>query len=136
MKATDIFVNLPGKDLKRSVAFFTALGAEFNPQFTNDSATCMVLSEHIHVMLLVEPFFKSFLTKPMADAHQVTEVLTCFGVRDRAEVDALLQRALAAGANEPRPAPDHGWMVSRCFEDLDGHVWEVMHADPSQMPAG
>ena len=135
MKAAAIFVNLPVKDLKRSVAFFTALGAEFNPQFTNDSATCMVLSEHIHVMLLVEPFFQSFLSKPVADARTATEVLICIDVGGRAAVDDLLQRALAAGGTEPRAAQDHGWMYSRAFDDLDGHVWEIMHADASQMPA-
>ncbi len=135
MKALDIFVNLPVKDLDRSVKFFTALGFEFNPQFTNESGTCMVLGDHIYVMLLVHPFFQSFLTKPMADAHQATGVLTAFGLRSRAEVDDMLQRALAAGGQEPRPAQDHGWMYARAFEDLDGHVWEPVYTDVAQMPS-
>ena len=135
MKAQDIFVNLPVQNLDQSVAFFTALGFEFNPQFTSQDATCMVVGEHIHVMLLVRPFFQSFITKPVAEPQQATGVLMCIGLDSRAAVDELLTRALAAGGQEPRPAQDHGWMYSRSFEDLDGHVWEPMYADPGQMPA-
>lgn len=135
MKARDIFVNLPVKDLDRAVAFFTALGFTFNPRFTDRNATCMIVGENICVMLLVQPFFQSFLSKPMADAHQATEALLCIGLASRAEVDAMLSAALAAGGKEPRAAQDHGWMYSRSFEDLDGHVWEPMHANLSQLPA-
>ena len=136
MKAKDIFVNLPVKDLDRSVAFFTALGFTFNPLFSDKNATCMIVGENIYVMLLVEPFFQSFLSKPMADAHQATEALLCIGLASRAEVDGMVTAALAAGAKEPRPAQDHDWMYSRSFEDLDEHVWEPMYGDLSQMPAG
>jgi hypothetical protein len=135
MKATNIYVNLPVKDLQRSVTFFTSLGFEFNAQFTNENGTCLMLGEQINVMLLLEPFFQTFLTKPMADARQTTGVLTAFGLGSRAEVDQMLSRALAAGGTEPRPLQDHGWMYSRAFEDLDGHVWEPVYSDLSLLPA-
>ena len=129
-----IFVNLPINDMQKSQAFFKSLGFSFNPQFTNDQGACMVVSDSIYVMLLVEPFFQSFLSKPVADAHQATEALLCIGLRSRAEVDAMVTAALAAGGKEPRAAQDHGWMYSRSFEDLDGHVWEPMYSDLSLLP--
>ena len=130
-----IFINLPIKELARSTRFFGALGFSFNPQFTNESATGMVLGENMYAMLLTEPFFKTFLVKPQADAHQVTAVLVAMSVKDRAAVDTMVDRAVAEGGKEPRPAQDHGWMYIRCFEDLDGHTWEVTSMDASAMPA-
>lgn len=125
-----IFVNLPIKDLNRSVEFFTGLGFTFNPEFTDDKATCMIIGENIFAMLLTEEFFKTFLaTTEVADATRVTEVLTALALESRAEVDMMMERALAAGGSEPRPAEDHGWMYSRAFQDLDGHIWEPFYAD-------
>lgn len=124
-----IFVNLPVRDLEKSKTFFAALGYTFNPQFTNESAACMVISDSIFVMLLVEAFFKGFTTKPLSDAHQQTEVITCLSADSRKAVDGLVDKALAAGASEPMPARDYGFMYQRGFQDLDGHLWEIAYMD-------
>lgn len=132
-----IFVNLPVRDLPRAKEFFATLGFGFDPRFTDDKAACMVIEEgSIYAMLLTEPFFKGFLSKPMVDARQATEVLLCISAESREAVDAMLAKALAAGATEPRAAQDHGAMYGRGFHDLDGHVWEVMWMDPNFNPHG
>jgi uncharacterized protein len=129
--STQIFVNLPVKNLERSVGFFTALGYRFNPQFTNENATCMVVNEgHIYVMLLVEDFFATFTPKPIADASRSTEVLLCLSCESRFAVDALVAKAVAASAHTPYEAKDHGFMYQHGFQDLDGHLWELMWMDP------
>ena len=132
--ARKIFVNLPIKDMERSQAFFKALGFSFNPQFTNEQGACMVISEDIFTMLLVEPFFQGFTKKAIADAKKVTEVLVCLSCDSREEVDALVKKALAAGGTAPNAPQDHGFMYSRGFEDLDGHVWELVWMDPAAAP--
>lgn len=124
-----IFVNLPVRDLDASKAFFAALGYTFNPQFTNQDAACMVISDSIYVMLLVEPFFQTFTPQPLCDARRQTEVITCLSAASRAAVDQLVDKALAAGAGEPMPARDYGFMYQRGFQDLDGHLWEIAHMD-------
>lgn len=129
--ATQIFVNLPVKDLARSVAFFTQLGYQFNPKFTNENGTCMVVSDSIFVMLLVEKFFKTFTTKPVCDATQSTEVLLCLTCDSRAAVDDLVRKALAAGGKVPRPPQDQDFMYGHGYEDLDGHVWELVYMVPT-----
>jgi len=132
--ARKIFVNLPIKDMKRSQAFFRALGFDFNPQFTNEQGACMVISEDIYAMLLVEPFFQTFTKKPISDAKKSTEVLVCLSCESRAEVDTLVKKAVAAGGTAPNTPQDHGFMYGHGFEDLDGHVWELMWMDPSATP--
>ena len=132
--AKQIFVNLPVKDLQKSTSFFTKLGFTFNSQFTDSNATCMVIGENIFAMLLVEPFFKTFIKKEIADATKTTEVLLALLVASRDDVNNTLKMALDAGAKEPREAQDHGWMYGRAFEDPDGHIWEVFYMDESQMP--
>jgi predicted lactoylglutathione lyase len=127
MKHAQIFVNLPVKDLKRSVEFFTRVGYTFNPQFTDENATCMIIGENLFVMLLVEKFFSSFTSKGITDTSRTTEVITCVACGSREEVDELVARARAAGAQVPRKAQDHGFMYSHGFEDLDGHTWELVH---------
>ena len=127
-----LFVNLPIKDLPRSVRFFESLGYTFNPQFTDENATCMILGENLFAMLLVEPYFRTFIEKDVSDAHRATEVLLAVPVGSREAVDALVDKALAAGAKEPRPARDLGFMYQRSYDDLDGHTWEVFHM--SEMP--
>lgn len=123
-----IFVNLPVKDLNKSKAFFSALGYTFNPQFTNENAACMVISENsIYAMLLTEEFFKTFINKQIAKAQEVTEVLTCLSCESREEVDDLVAKALAAGGTVPRTPQDHGFMYAHGFEDLDGHIWELAY---------
>jgi predicted lactoylglutathione lyase len=131
--ARKIFVNLPIKDMKRSQDFFRALGFSFNPQFTNEQGACMVVSEDIFVMLLVEPFFQGFIKKPISDAKKATEVLVCLSCDSRAEVDALVKKALAVGGTAPNASQDHGFMYSHGFEDLDGHVWELVWMDPAHV---
>ena len=123
-----IFVNLPVKDLDKSKAFFSALGYTFNPQFSNEQGACMIISENsIYAMLLTETFFKSFIDKPIARAHEVTEVLNCLSCESREEVDGIIAKALAAGGKTPRPPQDHGFMYAHSFEDLDGHIWELVY---------
>ena len=127
-----IFVNLPVGDLDRSVRFFTALGYTFNPTFTDENATCMILGENLFAMLLVEPYFRTFIEKDVSDAHRATEVLLAVPVGSREAVDALVDKARSGGAKEPRPARDLGFMYQRSYDDLDGHTWEVFHM--SEMP--
>ena len=129
--STKIFVNLPVKDLERSKAFFAKLGYSFNPQFTDDRAACMVISEDIYTMLLSEPFFKTFTRKEIADAAKTTEVLVALSADSKGKVDEMLRKALAAGAKEAREPMEHEFMYGRSFEDLDGHIWEVFWMDPS-----
>ncbi len=125
-----LFVSLPIKDLERSVTFFKALGFTFDPKLTGDTAACMLIGEHAFAMLLVEPFFKTFTDKEICDT--ATHVEGAFGLscESRAEVDAMLAKALACGGKEMGPPEDHGFMYSRSFEDLDGHHWEVVWMDP------
>ena len=129
-----IFVNLPVKDLNKTIEFFTKLGFKFNPKFTDENSTCMIIGENIFAMLLVEKFFKTFIKKEIADAKKTTEVLLAIAVDNRKEVDEMMKKVLAAGGKEPREAQDHGWMYVRDFEDLDGHIWEVFFMDESKMP--
>lgn len=129
-----IFVNLPVADLPKSKAFFAALGLSFNPQFTNEKGACLVLGENIFAMLLSREFFKSFIDKEIADARRTTEVLTCVSCESRAEVDALVAKAVAAGGKAHRQPQDHGFMYGHGFEDLDGHIWELAYMDMSAVP--
>ena len=132
--ATQIYVNLPVKDLDRSVKFFTHLGYKFNQQFTDANATCMIISDDIFVMLLVEKFFQTFTTKPISDAAKSTEVLLALSCDSRAQVDEMVRKAVEAGGSTPKPPQDHGFMYQHGYQDLDGHLWEVMHMDMSAMP--
>lgn len=124
---SQIFVNLPVKDLKRAVDFYEKVGYRFNPQFTDENGTCMIVGENLFVMLLTEKFFRSFTHKEIADTTKVTEVLTCVACESREEVDAIVARARAAGAAVPRAPQDHGFMYAHGYEDLDGHTWELVH---------
>ncbi|RRS04810.1 glyoxalase/bleomycin resistance/extradiol dioxygenase family protein [Aquabacterium soli] len=133
--AQQIFVNLPVKDLERSKAFFAHLGYSFNPQFTSEQAACMVISDTIYAMLLVEPYFQTFTKKPVSDAKKATEVLLCLSCESREHVDTLVAKALEAGGAAPVDKQDHGFMYGHGFEDLDGHQWELMYMDMSAMPA-
>ena len=124
---SQIFVNLPVKDLKRSVDFFTQLGYTFNPQFTNENATCMILGDNLFAMLLVEKFFSSFTSKSICDTTKSTETLNCLSCSSREQVDELVAKALASGGTAPRKPQDHGFMYAHGFEDLDGHTWELVY---------
>jgi len=126
-----IFVNLPVRDLKRSVEFFTKLGFTFNPQFTDEKATCMIINEQAFVMLLVEEFFKGFTQNQICDTRTHTEGLFALSAGSRAEVDELVNRAIAAGGKHAAKPQDHGFMYGWSFYDLDGHHWEVSWMDPA-----
>lgn len=125
-----IFVNLAIGDMQKSQAFFKQLGFSFNPQFTNDQGACMVISDNIYAMLLTRDFFQGFTGKALVDAKQATEVLICLSCDSRAEVDDLVARAQAAGGTVPRAPQDHGFMYAHGFEDLDGHIWELVYMEP------
>ena len=125
-----IFVNLPVGDLPRAVAFYEAVGAVKNEQFTDHTAACMVFSETIHVMLLTHNKFRQFTPKAIANARETTEVLICMSADSREAVDDMIARADAAGGIiDPGPKQDYGFMYGRSFEDPDGHIWEVMWMD-------
>lgn len=124
-----IFVNLPVADLPAAKAFYEAIGAVNNPQFTDETAACMVFSETIHVMLLTHAKFAQFTPKKVADAHATSEVLIAISADSREGVDDIADKALAAGGKAPRKPQDFGFMYSRAFEDLDGHIWEPMWMD-------
>lgn len=124
---SQMFVNLPVRNLQRSVDFFTKVGYSFNPQFTDENASCMIVGDNLFVMLLTEKFFSSFTCKAIADTRQATETLTCLSCSSREQVDELVAKARAAGALVPRAAQDHGFMYAHGYEDLDGHTWELVH---------
>jgi uncharacterized protein len=134
MNAQSLFVNLPIADLPRTTTFFTNLGFTFNPKFSNDEATCMIVNEHINVMLLTRPFFAGFTPKPTLDPKDGTPVILSLSVGARAQVDALLEKAIAAGGIEHSPAKDYGFMYQRGFFDLDGHAWEVFYMNEAEFP--
>lgn len=129
--SSKIFVNLPVRDLNKSMAFFEGLGYRFNKQFTDETAACMVITEEIYAMLLTHAKFRQFTKKEIADATKVTEVLVCLSFDSRAEVDKLVDGALAGGATIANEPMDMGVMYGRSFHDLDGHVWEAIWMDPS-----
>jgi uncharacterized protein len=122
-----IFVNLPVTDLPASQAFFSELGFSFNPAFSDDSCACMVVDRNIFVMLLARARFREFINGDISDATRVTEVLTCLTADSREQVDETLARAIAAGGKPLRPVVEDGPMYGASFQDLDGHVWELMH---------
>ena len=127
-----IFVNLPVSDLPRSVAFYEAIGAVKNPQFSDDTAACMVFSETIFAMLLTHEKFKQFSPRPISDAKATSEVLICVSEESREAVDAVVEKAIAAGGTaDIGPKQDYGFMYGRSFDDPDGHIWEVMWMDPA-----
>ncbi|MDD5577709.1 MAG: VOC family protein [Methylobacter sp.] len=129
--ATQIFVNLPVKDLNESVDFFTQLGFTFNPKFTDETATCMIVSDTIFVMLLTEAKFKTFTPKEICDATKSTEVLVCLSVESRGKVDDMVRKAVAAGGTTYNEPQDHGFMYAHGFQDLDSHIWELVYMEPS-----
>lgn len=129
--ATKIFVNLPVKNLNKTIEFFTKLGFTFNPQFTDENATCMIVGEDIFVMLLVEKFFKTFTKKEICDTAKDTEAIMALSTESREKVDQTLNKAIEAGGRESRAPQDYGWMYGRSFQDIDGHLWEIIYMDES-----
>ena len=132
--AKQIFVNLPVKDLKKTINFFTKLGFKFKPKFTDENATCMIIGKNIFAMLLVEKFFKRFTKKKIYNAKKSTGAILALSVESRKKVDEMIKKVIAAGGKETRKAEDYGWMYGRAFEDINGHLWEVFHMNESKMP--
>ncbi|MGC4096431.1 MAG: hypothetical protein QM706_04885 [Nitrospira sp.] len=128
-----IFINLPVKDLNKSMAFFKAIGFSFNPQFTDTTAACMVMGTDIYAMLLTHDKVKEFSKKQIADAHKTTEVLTALAVESKTKVNELADKAIKAGGTEAYAPKDYGFMFTRSFEDPDGHIWEVFWMDEAQV---
>ncbi|MFF5985528.1 VOC family protein [Prauserella flavalba] len=129
-----IFVNLPVKDLAKSTEFYAGLGFTQNKDFSDENASSMVITDDIVVMLLAEPFFKTFTTKEIADASTTTEAIIALGAESRQEVDELCDKALSSGGSAANEPQDHGFMYGRSFTDPDGHLWEVTYMDLSAMP--
>ena len=132
--ASKIFINLAIKDLKKSIDFFTQLGFSFNPQFTDQNATCLILGENIFAMLVTEQRIKDFTKKEICNAHKNTEVLIAIDVENREKVDKLIQKALNAGGTAYMEPQDYGRMYSHSFADLGGHQWEIMYMDENAIP--
>lgn len=131
--ATKIFLNLPVKDLDASIAFFTKLGFESDPRFTDENATCMIVNDDAYVMLLVEDFFKSFTKKDICDATTTTEAIVALSAESRDAVNDLVTKALDAGGSRANDPMDEGPMYGWSFHDPDGHLWEIIYMDPSAL---
>lgn len=131
--ATKIFVNLPVKKLDKSKSFFEQLGYGFDKQFTDENAACLIISNEIYAMLLTKKFFKRFTKKTIVNATKSTEVIIALSADSREKVDEIADKALAAGGKSHRESEEQGWMYSRSFEDLDGHIWEILYMDPSKI---
>ena len=129
-----IFVNLPVADLEKSKAFFQKIGYTINPQFTDDTAACVVMGENIFVMILTHEKFRQFTPKVISDAGHSTEVLTALSLSSREDVNEKFRKAIEAGGTEARPEQDYGFMLGKAFNDLDGHIWELIYMDMSQFP--
>jgi len=129
--ADKIFVNLPVQNLKKSMDFFASLGFTFNQQFTDDTAACMIISDDIYTMLLTHAKFKEFTPNPICDATKSTEALVCLSRDSRAAVDDMVRKAVAGGGKTYNQAQDHGFMYGHGFQDLDGHIWELIYMKPS-----
>lgn len=132
--ATKIFINLPVKDLNKSKSFFEGLGFSFNPQFSDDNAACMIISDSMFAMLLTEPYFKTFTKKEICDAHKSTEVLIALDASSRGEMEKTVAKAKELGATIYADPADHGWMYQHSFADIDGHQWELAYMDETKMP--
>ena len=127
LKAKEIFVNLPVKDLQKSVEFFSALGFEFNQEMTDEKATCMIVGDNMYVMLLVEDFFKTFTKKQLVDAVSSTEVIVAISADSKAAVDEMVNKAIDAGGAASNDKMEDEYMYGWSFQDVDGHLWEVIY---------
>lgn len=132
--AKQVFINLPVKDLKKAMAFYEAIGFTNNPQFTDETAACMVWSDAIFVMLLTHDKLRQFISKPIIDAKQTVGVINALSLESNDEVNAFAEKAVKAGGREYADPKDYGFMQQRCVEDPDGHNWEVLYMDMSKFP--
>jgi uncharacterized protein len=133
--AKQIYINLPVKDIKKSIEFFTELGFKFNPQFSDDKSNCLIIGENIFAMLMEKDRFKGFIpNREIADTEKDTEVLLAIDVENKEKVDEMINKVVELGGREFREAQDYGWMYLRAFLDLDGHIWEIGFMDVDKMP--
>ncbi|GIO85068.1 extradiol dioxygenase [Paenibacillus faecis] len=133
LQLNQVFINLPVRDLNKSMAFYKEIGFEFNAQFTNENAACLVISEHIFAMLQTEEHFKGFTNKEIPDTTTQAQMILAFSAASKEQVDDIVNRAMAAGASKYNDPQDHGFMYGWSFQDLDGHLWEVLYMDPSNL---
>ncbi len=133
MSTSQLFVNLPVKNLEKSKLFFSKLGYSFNDQFTDENAACMVLGGDNFIMLLSEEFFQSFTNKSIANAHTTTEVIVTVSLPTKESVNDLVGKAMQAGGTTSKPPMDQGWMYGWGFQDMDGHLWEAVYMDPTAL---
>ncbi|MDA6070946.1 glyoxalase/bleomycin resistance/extradiol dioxygenase family protein [Flavobacterium sp. AC] len=131
---TKIFLNLAVKDLNKSIAFFTQLGFSFNPKFTNEKGTCLVIGKNINAMLLTEEFYQTFTNKQICNTATTSEVIISVSLEARDKVDEMMEKVIKAGGSEYMKTQDYGWMYHRTFLDLDGHHWEVFYMNESEIP--
>ena len=131
---TKVFVNLPVKDLNKTAGFFRKLGYDFDPQYSDENSRCMILTDDISVMLLVEPFFKTFTDKEICDTRKSTESILALSADSRIQVDQTIKKCISAGGIEVNKAQDMGWAYERSFQDPDGHLWEIIYMDPTKRP--
>jgi len=132
--AKQVFINLAVNDLQKSMDFYTALGFANNPQFSDDTAKCMVWSDHIFVMIMTPEKFKTFATKPLADTKTNLAGLFSLSVNSVEEVNTMIKNGLKAGGKEPNEMRDYGFMQQRTIEDFDGHTWEIFYMDITKFP--
>ncbi|MGO4790706.1 VOC family protein [Paenibacillus sp. 2KB_20] len=133
LRCDSIFVNLPVKDLEKTKDFFSKIGFDFNAQFTDKNAACLVIGDNIFAMLLTEDYFKTFTKKDLSNAANTTEVILALSAESREQVDEIVNAALSAGGSPSNDPVDHGFMYGWSFQDPDGHLWEVMYMDQSQV---
>ncbi|WP_127529336.1 VOC family protein [Paenibacillus kobensis] len=133
-QSTHTFVNLPVRDLNRTKEFFSSIGFEFNPQFSDENSACLVINDNTCVQLLTESYFQTFVNKPIADAVSAATGIIALSANSRAQADELADKALAAGGKQYKEPADHGFMYVRSIEDLDGHLWEIAYMDMSAFP--
>ncbi|MDQ1910795.1 VOC family protein [Paenibacillus sp. GD4] len=134
-RTKQIFVNLPVKDVKKSMEFYTKVGFEFNLQFTDEKAACLVIGDNIFSMLLSEEFFQTFTKKSIVDASRSAEVILAISADSKEQVDEIVNKAIAAGGKPSNETQDQGFMYYGSFQDIDGHLWEVVYMDPSAVPS-
>ncbi|MFJ7725277.1 VOC family protein [Neobacillus sp. NPDC097160] len=135
-QSKNIFINLPVKNLNKSTNFFRELGFEFNPQFSDETTACMIISDNIYVLIMVEERFKGFSKKEIADTSTSAEAIFCLSAESRDQVDELVNKALASGGKPSNDPQDHGFMYGWSFQDLDGHLWEVVYVDENAINQG
>ena len=133
MKINQIYVNLPVKDIQKTKEFWTKVGFSINEQITDEKAVCVMMNDNIQIMFLQEEYFQTFSERPVPKGD-TTQVLVAIGLDSREEVDQVVNTAVANGAYQHEEAQDHGWMYQNSFWDINGHGWNVIFADPSQLP--